>query len=126
MRMSISRISKKLHLRRKSPCWQISNFWNSLLKATHFDPMIENVQPANAAIKARQVLSALSLNHPCDMEIDDIAWARGALVKEEKLAGAEGRLVKLSGRGVITIPNNIPSTGRRRFIIAHELGHFEL
>lgn len=80
-----------------------------------------------AKAKARAILSELDLRHPCDMDIEDIAWgARKILVKEEDLIGTEGRLVKLGDSGIISVRAEIPEAGRRRFVIAHEIGHFEM
>lgn len=80
-----------------------------------------------AKAKARAILSELDLRHPCDMDIEDIAWgARRILVKNEDLIGTEGRLVKLGDSGIISVRAGIPEAGRRRFIIAHEIGHFEM
>lgn len=76
--------------------------------------------------RARQVLSSLELKHPCDLDLEDIAWSRGILVKDEDLIGTEGRLVKSGGNGVISVKRGIPEAGRRRFVIAHEIGHFEM
>lgn len=76
--------------------------------------------------KARQLLAELDLDHPCDMEIEDIAYARGVLVREGALDGADGWLTKIGGDGVIRVKHDIAERGRKRFTIAHELGHFEL
>ncbi len=87
---------------------------------------IDNVKNATARAAAVQIMSDLALEHPCDMELEDIAWARGVLVKEEDLTGADGRLVKIGEKGIISVKKGIPEKGRKRFTIAHELGHFEL
>lgn len=42
------------------------------------------------------------------------------------LRGAEGRLIHEEERGVATISDKITHPGKRSFVIAHELGHFEL
>ena len=76
--------------------------------------------------RARQLLSDLDLDHPCDMDIEDIAWARGVLIREGSLDGADGRLTRMGSEGVIRLKRDIAERGRRRFTIAHELGHFEL
>lgn|SRR3989338_1439882 len=86
----------------------------------------ELVKSSWALAKARQLASYLSLRHPCDMEIDDIAFSRNIIVKDGKLNGAEGRLVRISNTGVITVSDSIKEQTRRRFIISHEIGHFEL
>jgi Zn-dependent peptidase ImmA (M78 family) len=58
--------------------------------------------------------------------LEEIAWARGILVKDDDLVGAEARLIMAKGRGVITIDCKMQDERRRRFSIAHELGHFEM
>src|SRR5580704_14839412 len=49
-------------------------------------------------------------------------------VKEEDLEGCEGVLVRPKGvhRGIIAVRRNIRSEGRKRFTIAHEIGHYVL
>jgi hypothetical protein len=42
------------------------------------------------------------------------------------MKGAEGRLLRKGNNGVIHIRRGIKPEGRRRFTIAHELGHWEL
>ena len=51
---------------------------------------------------------------------------RGAFVRERSLDGSEARLVRKGNLGIITVNSRIPEEGRKRFAIAHELGHFEL
>jgi hypothetical protein len=49
-------------------------------------------------------------------------------VKEEDLEGCEGLLVRPKGisRGIIAVKKSIRSEGRKRFTVAHEIGHFVL
>ena len=49
-------------------------------------------------------------------------------VVEEDLEHCEGLLVRPQGipRGIVAIRRNIPSVGRKRFTIAHEIGHYLL
>ncbi len=58
--------------------------------------------------------------------LEDIAMMRGAYVLEGKLHGAEARLIRKGEHGVIRIRADLPELGRKRFAIAHELGHWEL
>ena len=81
----------------------------------------------NPIYAAERVLNELGINSPKDLErIELIAWARGALVREKHLDGAEARLTVLGKRAVITISTTIRDPRRKRFSIAHELGHLEL
>jgi len=52
--------------------------------------------------------------------------ARGVLVLEERLEGAEAHLLRTTGKGVMRVKAALPELGRKRFAIAHELGHWEL
>ncbi len=56
----------------------------------------------------------------------DIAMERGAYVRERLIDGAEAWLVRKNNRAIITVNSRVPERGRKRFAIAHELGHFEL
>ena len=79
-------------------------------------------------IKAGVILRDLKIKEPGDISIEDIAWTRGAIVVEDGLRGADARLVYMPGvlPGIIRVNATIPHLGRRRFAIAHELGHMEL
>lgn len=88
--------------------------------------MVAKREASLARIKAREILASLRIAHPSEIEVEDIAWVRGALVWEAQLEGAEGRLVRRGSRGIITVKSDIREPGKKRFVAAHELGHFEL
>lgn len=81
---------------------------------------------SSARLKARQIIQELRILSPDEISIEEIAWVRGALVREGPLVGAEGRLVRGANRGVILVCRDVPEPGKKRLIAAHELGHFEL
>jgi len=58
--------------------------------------------------------------------VEDIAMDRGVLCLEAKLTGCLARLVRKGSRGVIRTKLGIREEGRKRFAIAHELGHWFL
>ena len=58
--------------------------------------------------------------------VEDIAMDQGVLCLEAKLTGCLARLVRKGNRGVIRTRFDIREDGRRRFAIAHELGHWFL
>lgn len=80
----------------------------------------------SAKLKAKEIIKSLYIEDASDIDIEAIAMERGVVVKEGPLKGAEGRLSSLGTYGLITVKNDIPELGRKRFVIAHELGHFEL
>ena len=63
---------------------------------------------------------------PGSLDVATIAYLRGVLVEEDRLDGAQGRLVLRGERGKVRIDSSIPEEGRKRFVVAHELGHFEM
>ncbi len=79
-----------------------------------------------AVYKAKEVVRELAIEEPAHILIEEIAFKRGAIVNEDRMKGADGRLVVLGGQGLITVRENIPDQGRKRFVMAHELGHYEL
>ena len=81
-----------------------------------------------AKVKAGVILRDLKIKEPDDISIEDIAWTRGAVVIENGLRGADARLLYTPGilPAIIRVNATIPHLGRRRFAIAHELGHMEL
>jgi len=76
--------------------------------------------------KASNIIKKLQIRDPSEILIKDISILRGIFVKEEILEGSEARLIKKGNKGIITVSNKIPEIGRKRFAIAHEVGHFEL
>ncbi|MCZ7570772.1 MAG: ImmA/IrrE family metallo-endopeptidase [Ardenticatenaceae bacterium] len=81
----------------------------------------------NPRIVAERVLDELGINSVSDLrKLELIAWARGAVVRETHLSGAEARLVVLGKSAVITLSTTVEHPQRKRFSIAHELGHLEM
>ena len=79
-----------------------------------------------AIVRAREIISELYIEKPEHIVIEDIATMRGALIKETTMKGADGRLASIGSQGIISIRNDIDIVGQKRFVVAHELGHFEL
>lgn len=85
--------------------------------------------PANlisATAAAFRISKELGFPHPREVDLRDLAMFRNVLVREGPLSGSEGRLIRKKGRGIIHVRENLKPDGRRRFTIAHELGHWEL
>jgi hypothetical protein len=76
---------------------------------------------------AERVIDELAISSLEDLlHLDLIAWARGAIVRENHLTGAEARITIAGKRAIITISTAITDPRRKRFSIAHELGHLEM
>lgn len=52
--------------------------------------------------------------------------ALGVLILEGPLDSADARLIRRGAHGLIRVKQDIPESGRKRFAIAHELGHWLL
>ena len=78
--------------------------------------------------KARLVLEECGLiDDPHALSVEDIAYSRGVTdVKSLNIDGSQGRIMINGNEAVISYDNKIYNEGKRRFVIAHEIGHFEL
>jgi Zn-dependent peptidase ImmA (M78 family) len=79
-----------------------------------------------ASQRAEEIIKKLRIREPSEIDLKDIAMERGVLVRERVLKGSEARLVRKGRTGIITVDKYIPEEGRKRFAVAHDLGHFEL
>lgn len=66
------------------------------------------------------------LDTPAPTPVEDIAMDHGVVCLEAKLTGCLARLVRKGNRGIIRTKLGIREPGRKRFAIAHELGHWFL
>ncbi len=77
---------------------------------------------------AREITQEFYISQPSHIAIEEIAAYRGVLKHLAILEGCDARLVLNSKykTGIATISSAIIEEGRKRFALAHELGHFEL
>lgn len=76
---------------------------------------------------ANRLLDDLSITQDDLLKhLDEIARARGALVVEGQLDGSDARLNMAGEPAIITVASRVTEPTRRRFSIAHELGHLEM
>jgi Zn-dependent peptidase ImmA (M78 family) len=61
-----------------------------------------------------------------DLVLEDLAMALGVVVLDDDLTSADAWLVRKGDSGIIRVSKQIAEAGRRRFAIAHELGHWSL
>jgi hypothetical protein len=79
-----------------------------------------------AALKARDLLKELNILEPGEINVELIAAYKLAPVRYEPLEGMDGRIVREGDSAIITVNSGITYEGQKRFVIAHELGHFFL
>ena len=73
---------------------------------------------------AEETLRELGVTDPKDIDIEAIAWCLGARVKYRPLDRCEARITGNGDQAIITVENR-SSRRRRRFSVAHELGHWK-
>lgn len=76
--------------------------------------------------RAASIIHERNIRYPSEICVRDIAMSLGAYVRERELHGCEARLVRKGSMGIISVNETIPEEGRKRFAIAHEIGHFIL
>lgn len=72
---------------------------------------------------AERILLSLGITDPKDIDLDAIAWAQRAVVKYRPLDKCEATIIGSLKAAVITV-NSTSIEVRRRFSLAHELGHW--
>jgi len=88
--------------------------------------MPSSERKAIAVAKADDLLNELHIREPDEIDVERIAIFKGAEVRYAPLQGMDGCLVRKGHSAVITIRSSLKYEGKRRFVIAHELGHFFL
>lgn len=81
---------------------------------------------SKGARTAQKLLQECGLDDVTDIDLGDLLAYRGALLVEGKMHNADGRIIHGKKRSIIKVNSEIPYPGRKRFTIAHELGHFEM
>jgi Zn-dependent peptidase ImmA (M78 family) len=79
-----------------------------------------------ARLSASRLIRRFAISQPEEIMVEDLAMASGVLVVEGTLHGSEARLVRKQDKGIIRVKSGAPESGRRRFSVAHELGHWFL
>lgn len=72
---------------------------------------------------AEQLLQELGVTDPAEIDLEAIAFHMNAQVRFRPLDGCEARIVGTADRAIITV-NRDSLWRRKRFSIAHELGHW--
>jgi Zn-dependent peptidase ImmA (M78 family) len=72
---------------------------------------------------AERLLQSLGVTEPNEIDLEAIAHSVNAKVRFRNLEGCEARIVGTTDAAIITIHSGSTSR-RKRFSIAHELGHW--
>ena len=89
--------------------------------------MTRKIDIERATEPARRIVDSFVISHPREIDLEGIARGCDCTVLDGPLAGAEARLVQSkSGMSTIRVKSGIKNLGRRRFALAHEIGHRKL
>jgi Zn-dependent peptidase ImmA (M78 family) len=80
----------------------------------------------NPAVIAKNLLNDLGLNDPCAVDIEDLIVYHNGIVREVNLPNCDGRMIMKHGRAIVSVSSAIEYPQKRRFVLAHELGHILL
>jgi Zn-dependent peptidase ImmA (M78 family) len=81
---------------------------------------------SNPIAAVKKIYDECGITDPFQLPIEVIISSKNILIKEEEIEGADGRILMKANSGVITLNSSIHFLPKKRFILAHELGHFEL
>lgn len=76
--------------------------------------------------RAAQFWTRYGITAPDELVLEDLAFALGVAVLEGRLDSADARLIRAGNKGLIRVKADIPEQGRKRFALAHEIGHWVL
>lgn len=88
--------------------------------------MSSKANRALASAEAHGLWSRYGFSSPADLVLEDLAMAMGIVVMDGRLDSALARLVRSGNIGIVRVSDQIREPGRRRFAIAHEIGHWQL
>lgn len=73
---------------------------------------------------ATDFLQKYYLVDPSNLDLTDILGAEGIFFQERKTSYSQGSLIRHKNSAQILVNSDIKSNGQKRFVIAHELGHW--
>jgi len=78
--------------------------------------------------EARRILTSYGFfENPAETPFEDLLFAEGVFLRTRKIEGALGQMIRIGPNdGIITISDQIDYLPQKRFVIAHELGHWIL
>jgi Zn-dependent peptidase ImmA (M78 family) len=81
------------------------------------------LSPVETAIK---LLDSIGLEDVSNTSIEDLIFYHNGLVREVLLENCDGRMVMKNGHAIVSIDSGIEFPQKKRFVLAHELGHMLL
>ncbi len=73
---------------------------------------------------AERFIAELGITEPSEIDLEAIAFCAGVTIKVRKLVSCEARIVGRGDQAIVSVDPGM-SLRRRRFSVAHELGHWQ-
>jgi hypothetical protein len=80
----------------------------------------------NSHLKAQELLVDCGLDEITDIPMDLFVAGLDAILIEEELNHCDGKIVFGNSKSVIKVNSQIQFAERKRFVVAHEIGHMIL
>jgi len=80
----------------------------------------------NKAQAAKELLKNCGIDNPAKLDIADLIVYHNGIVQEVSLENCDGRMVMKNGKSIVSLNSNIEFPQKKRFVLAHELGHIIL
>lgn len=77
-----------------------------------------------ARAKAKKLLDEYCCVKPSEINLTEIAFGENLIIEEADLRGHLGRIIYKDNFGLLKIDKSISTEGEKRFVTAHEMGHF--
>src|SRR5712672_2902210 len=77
----------------------------------------------NAHLKAQQLLANCGLDEVTDLSLDLFVAGLDAILIEEPLTHCDGKIIPGNTKSIIKVNSQIQWPERKRFVVAHEIGH---
>lgn len=85
--------------------------------------MKKNLKGSN---KAKEILEIIGFDEITELPMKELMAGFDIIYIEEELNGSDGVIIRGRSKTIIKVDVNIYTTHRKRFVAAHELGHFFL
>ncbi|NVK84839.1 MAG: ImmA/IrrE family metallo-endopeptidase [Cytophagia bacterium] len=76
--------------------------------------------------RAKKLLADIGFDEVTDIDMEILVSGLGATLIEEPLLNADGKIIRGNSKTLIKVNSVIPYEAKRRFTIAHEIGHYLL
>ena len=74
--------------------------------------------------RARRLIRKYGYESPDEIDLIDLLYAENLNLKYETTDDYQGKIVFNKYEGIITLSNNLENEYQKRYVIAHEMGHF--